>query len=197
MTEYRVCVDCSQALSLANYYVYPTGKPYIRCKLCHKLLNQANRKKNAATYTQTAKRKYWLDPEIARERSRKWASANRDKVSEINKKYAQKFPEKMREKGARRRARAENNGIFFITSKEKLMLYNSACFYCGGKDSIQIDHVIPIARGGRHSIGNLVAACAKCNNQKKARFIMEWRLGMSGPRRKVEVKEREINETLD
>lgn len=191
MSEYRVCVDCSQALSLDNYYIYPTGKTYIRCKLCHKLLNRANRKKNSATYAQTQRRKYWLDPDIARQRSRDWATNNRSKVSEINKKHAQKYPEKMREKGARRRARTENNGIFFITSQEKLKLYNSSCFYCGSKESIQIDHVIPIARGGRHSIGNLVAACARCNNQKKARYIMEWRLGMSGPRRIVKATERD------
>lgn len=191
MSEYRVCIDCSQALSLANYYVYQTGKPYIRCKACHKLKKQQNRKDNPQTYSSYQQRIYWLDPEIARQRSKDWADNNRSKVSEINKKHAQKYPEKMREKGARRRARAENNGIFFITSKEKLNLYNSPCFYCGSNESIQIDHVIPIARGGRHSIGNLVAACAKCNNQKKARFITEWRLGLSGPRRKVEVIERE------
>lgn len=192
MSDYRVCIDCSQAKDLAEYYLYTNGKPYIRCKACHKLKKQQNRQQYPKTYASYQQRIYWLDPEIARKRSRDWAADNRSKVSEINRKHSKKYPEKMREKRARRRARAEKNGIFFITSKEKLKLYKSPCFYCGSKVSIQLDHVIPIARGGRHSIGNLVAACAKCNNQKKARYIMEWRLGMSGPRRKVEVIEREL-----
>jgi 5-methylcytosine-specific restriction endonuclease McrA len=35
--------------------------------------------------------------------------------------------------------------------------------------------VIPIARGGKHSIGNLVVACKPCNSQKNKRTIQEWR----------------------
>ena len=191
MSEYRVCADCSQAQCLDNYYLYQTGKPYIRCKACHNIKKQQNRKDYPETYSAYQQRIYWLDPEIARERARIYGAKYPDRIAKTNRNHAKKYPEKIREKGARRRARAENNGIFSITNKEKLQLYASVCFYCGSNKSIQIDHVIPLARGGRHSIGNLVAACAKCNNQKKARYIMEWRLGMSGPRRIVKVIERE------
>tara|TARA_B100000408_G_scaffold117945_1_gene96235 strand:- start:1022 stop:1561 length:540 start_codon:yes stop_codon:yes gene_type:complete len=43
------------------------------------------------------------------------------------------------------------------------------CVYCGaeGKNAeLQIDHVVPVAKGGSHHIANLVAACRSCNQSK-------------------------------
>src|SRR5437870_11164952 len=33
--------------------------------------------------------------------------------------------------------------------------------------SLTMDHVVPVARGGRSARGNVVAACQECNNRKK------------------------------
>ena len=44
------------------------------------------------------------------------------------------------------------------------------CAYCGGKFAardLTMDHVVPVARGGRSSKGNVVASCKACNNRKK------------------------------
>jgi 5-methylcytosine-specific restriction endonuclease McrA len=40
------------------------------------------------------------------------------------------------------------------------------CVYCGTKDSLTIDHVVPRSQGGRDSWHNLVTACQKCNAKK-------------------------------
>ncbi len=40
------------------------------------------------------------------------------------------------------------------------------CVYCGTKDSLTIDHVVPRSLGGRDSWDNLVTACQKCNAKK-------------------------------
>lgn len=37
-----------------------------------------------------------------------------------------------------------------------------------------MDHVIPLARGGRHGIGNVLPACQPCNSSKGARLLAEW-----------------------
>jgi 5-methylcytosine-specific restriction endonuclease McrA len=37
-----------------------------------------------------------------------------------------------------------------------------------------MDHIVPIARGGRSTKGNVVAACKECNTAKKQRLPMEW-----------------------
>ncbi len=40
------------------------------------------------------------------------------------------------------------------------------CAYGCGREATQQEHVIPIARGGQHSPGNLVPACWPCNAAK-------------------------------
>lgn len=37
-----------------------------------------------------------------------------------------------------------------------------------------MDHIVPIARGGRSTKGNVVAACKACNTAKKNLLPMEW-----------------------
>ncbi len=44
------------------------------------------------------------------------------------------------------------------------------CAYCGDSFApreLTMDHVVPVARGGRSVRGNVVAACKDCNNRKK------------------------------
>lgn len=55
--------------------------------------------------------------------------------------------------------------------------YRGCCAYCGVKPDqpLQREHVIPVARGGRHSAGNILPACPRCNGSKKAKLLSEWR----------------------
>jgi 5-methylcytosine-specific restriction endonuclease McrA len=51
------------------------------------------------------------------------------------------------------------------------------CAYCGktgGK--IEVDHIVPISKGGSNHLSNLVTACVKCNRQKKDKTIDEFML---------------------
>jgi len=63
------------------------------------------------------------------------------------------------------------------------------CFYCGRPTparQLTMDHIVPLARGGRSTKGNCVPACKACNNRKKSLLPMEWdayleRLKKAGP----------------
>ena len=92
------------------------------------------------------------------------------------KKWKKDNPEKFREYLSGRKVKANGNVIFSILPKDLKRLYNSCCVYCGSNENITQDHVIPISRGGHHSIGNLVPACLSCNSRKQKRFITEWLL---------------------
>lgn len=51
------------------------------------------------------------------------------------------------------------------------------CHYCGKTvppKELTLDHIVPLARGGRSSKGNCVPACKECNNQKKNLLPLEW-----------------------
>ena len=43
------------------------------------------------------------------------------------------------------------------------------CQYCGSKDDLTFDHLVPKSQGGRTSWHNVVAACSQCNLKKGAR----------------------------
>jgi 5-methylcytosine-specific restriction endonuclease McrA len=51
------------------------------------------------------------------------------------------------------------------------------CHYCGQKVAfrdITMDHLVPLARGGRSTKDNLVPCCKECNNLKKSMLPLEW-----------------------
>jgi two-component system phosphate regulon sensor histidine kinase PhoR len=51
------------------------------------------------------------------------------------------------------------------------------CHYCGHPmppGELTMDHIVPIARGGKSTKGNIVPACKECNNKKKQLLPMEW-----------------------
>lgn len=49
-------------------------------------------------------------------------------------------------------------------------LQKGVCHYCGrqvGAGALTLDHVVPVARGGTSTKGNVVPACKACNSEKK------------------------------
>ncbi len=50
------------------------------------------------------------------------------------------------------------------------------CHYCDERfprGQLTMDHVVPLARGGKSTKGNLAVACKSCNNQKKYHIPVE------------------------
>lgn len=50
------------------------------------------------------------------------------------------------------------------------------CQYCGGQPPavvLQVDHVVPVSKGGGDGLDNLVASCADCNIGKFVRVLDE------------------------
>ena len=51
------------------------------------------------------------------------------------------------------------------------------CYYCGVQvkpGELTMDHVVPLARGGRSTKDNLVACCKECNTKKRTMLPLEW-----------------------
>lgn len=48
------------------------------------------------------------------------------------------------------------------------------CAYCRKACAVTIDHVVPIARGGKDEPSNVVPCCRFCNTSKGARLLSEW-----------------------
>jgi len=188
MSKYKTCLDCKQTLSLDAFYKRADSKDGkdMRCTACRKATTQADYKKHAEKRKATAKQNrkdnptYIIDYRLKnREKrlayNRDWYQQNKEHAADYQYGYRFVNREQARNLVAIRRSRRRDNGIYVILPKELKRLYLSACFYCGSRNSIQMDHVIPIARGGRHSIGNLVPACSSCNQSKKDKFLVFWK----------------------
>jgi 5-methylcytosine-specific restriction endonuclease McrA len=162
MTEYKACSRCKQILPFSAFNkkaATPTGYASA-CANC------TNSGKRNLTPEQRDRKNFM---------KRQWAKNNPDKIKQINQNSYARNPEQFINNAARRYAKIKNVDRHLVTNKELKRLQQSPCLYCGSTQLIEIDHIIPIARGGRHSIGNLAPACRACNRNKTDYLLMEWR----------------------
>jgi hypothetical protein len=79
---------------------------------------------------------------------------------------------------ALRRSAEERGSISDRDWLRLLRWWDHSCAYCGATPPhLHIDHVIPISRGGQHSLGNVLPACRTCNSSRSDRLLVEWRYG--------------------
>ena len=120
-----------------------------------------------------------------RERSRRVAyalahySASRDERQAYSREWRAKNPDKRTAQHQRRRARKSGAQSRVVTAQDWVAAkrrQGGACAYCGSADDkLVMDHIVPLARGGRHAVGNILAACVSCNSSKSALLLVEWR----------------------
>ncbi len=53
-----------------------------------------------------------------------------------------------------------------ISRKNVMRRDRFRCQYCGSREKLTVDHVLPKSRGGKDTWENLVTACTPCNNRK-------------------------------
>lgn len=106
---------------------------------------------------------YRSDPynkEAELQKKREWRKANKDKS---------------RLYSSIRRAKKASSSSSLVTSKDLRKIKAMSCIYCNAPFE-QLEHIVPLARGGRHAVGNLAPSCAGCNQSKGSKFVMEWKL---------------------
>lgn len=90
----------------------------------------------------------------------------------------------LRERRAERRASTEQRRLLLlggenvgVSERDWLRLvarYQHRCAYCNERRPLTKDHVIPVSRGGRHAIGNILPACQSCNSSKRDDLLVYW-----------------------
>jgi 5-methylcytosine-specific restriction endonuclease McrA len=147
----------------------------------------ADRKRAAARARYAAKREEIKAAQRARnaanregkaEASRQWYEANRERALDLARAWAKANPDARNAARARRRFSLTTNDLRLVTARDWARLcvrYGNRCAYCKASGPLTQDHIVPVVRGGRHAIGNLLPACASCNSRKRHRLIVEWR----------------------
>lgn len=187
-TQPRVCLWCGVSIDHRNGKAKYCGSPCITAAWAEanrdhlnelrrghwnaptsqrRVANQTYREVNASRYRQYGRDARSKDPERYRAYYAKWLSdpTNYQIVSQNKHK-----------RRARKRQNPDSVGVSVRDWMKLVRRYRSCCAYCGEfVERPVIEHVIPLARGGRHAIGNVLPACAGCNASKHASFIVEWR----------------------
>ena len=82
-----------------------------------------------------------------------------------------------RARASRRRARRVAASGSDLTEAEWAVILDAwaACAYCGAEGpALQRDCVLPISRGGRYTLENVVPACRSCNASKCNQEVTSW-----------------------
>ncbi len=120
-------------------------------------------------------RKYALEnPEREKKRRLKWRLDNPN----ARKIWRSNNPEKEIQYKHRRRAKLADLPNEDCSKKIKLLKrITRFCHWCCfpmSQDSVTIDHVISLNRGGHHINDNLVGCCKSCNSSKLDKPVHEW-----------------------
>lgn len=60
-------------------------------------------------------------------------------------------------------------------AKEKIFIRDKyECQYCGSKEDLEVDHIIPLSKGGNNEDDNLITACHSCNKLKSDKSLKEF-----------------------
>lgn len=119
-------------------------------------------------------RRYWAsNPEAKTEHYRRWAQLSwwLQYATDPRLRFYH------REKSKRRKAIARGNTAVMIKPQAIITRFNdfeNACAYCGSRSSLQLEHIVPISKGGAHDISNIVPACRSCNFSKHASPMESW-----------------------
>ena len=112
-------------------------------------------------------------PEQARARVKDWQRNNPEKKRAQGKLYALRHPDKINARSKRYQARKRHVALSDLTAEQWDMIkdhYGHRCVYCGRKmQRLTQDHIIPLIKGGNHTLTNIVPACRSCNSKKGAR----------------------------
>lgn len=124
----------------------------------------------------------WADRERIRRnaRARKWRQKNLESRRAYDRKYQRAWNAKQGNKHrdyarlySARRSAVKKALPNTLTDKEWCIIlkaHKHRCHYCGCKsDRLEMEHIIPIIKGGGLTKDNIVPACRGCNSSKNAK----------------------------
>lgn len=137
------------------------------CRECRSAEKRAYYVANKASITEKNAAYERHDRERLNARKRVWRAANRERVRAIDLAWRRRHPDIVLMKNAKRRGATAVEPV----SPDALMAkFHGMCGICGealGDGAVDFDHIVPLSRGGVHTVENLRPAHPKCN---RARF---------------------------
>lgn len=183
----KQCSACREEKPLTEFNRHPRGlyRRQGRCRACQRDYNSSPsatatrlryQKSHPEVFAKNAARYRKAHPEACRISRARWLLRNPGRQSEIVRLSRRRHPETHRAIQARRRAH-QRGAVGTVTAKEWTELklrHGNRCLGCGRSEPeirLTMDHVIPISKGGIHTIENIQPLCGSCNSKKGTRSI--------------------------
>lgn len=143
--------------------------------MCNAELCRAYRLRNVEKLRQFDKDRYHNDLErktTTLARVAKSRLENPEQRREWDRRYYEKNKAKFLDHWHQRKARIANAGRVEKIDRDYIISRDGGrCHICGKKpprSEIELDHLVPIAKGGTHTADNLSVACRHCNRSRNA-----------------------------
>lgn len=193
LARFKTCTicGCTKPVTLAHFHRHKTTKSgYMgQCRVCNTLrASQHYHAKRESILAYRKENKDWILPY-----NRRWKALNKERVAQARRQYYEQ--NKDREKAtmaaykkanprynatgcSNRRSRLRgSNGSH--THKEIEQMYDDqggVCAYCQRtlNGAYEVDHMLPLSRGGGNSWDNLAVTCQPCNRSKHDKSVEEF-----------------------
>ena len=146
---------------------------------CKERLNKW-RSENREYVRERDKRYRKNNPDIEFNKQKRYRDTHKEQLYLKGKKYREKHRDYFNNKFRERKLLKKNVSDGTVTLEAEQMLFETQqgrCAYCECDLSIfgkHLDHILPLSRGGLHTIYNVHWVCPKCNTSKGNKTEEEW-----------------------
>jgi|GEM_PF-6333627 len=186
------CSCCRRDLAESRYspdWRVPLGLQS-RCKECRAADQRRYYALHAEEVRARARAVYAANPEPIRAEARRYANshraeraANRLKWGQLNRDYLLDYMAgwratnrvKTRFYSRQYDHRRRSNGLTDLTFDAwsgRLKEFGDRCAYCATTARLEMDHITSVAKGGTHTLDNVVPACQPCNRTKRDKAML-------------------------
>jgi hypothetical protein len=190
----KYCAKCKAEKSLDDFYNNKAARDGkgTYCKPCWSAYMKEQDKKHKQRKAAAVSAWYQRNRERKAETTAAWRRANRkhklnvqaqyrarNRIELLQKKaeWAVNNPHLVRANAQRQLAKRKGAQVFQITLPDLIRLLTSPCVIEGCTNiDIEMDHIVPLSKGGTHSIGNLQPLCSHHNRTKHNKLMWEYRI---------------------
>lgn len=101
------------------------------------------------------------NPEARRVAQRRWRQNNKSSVCDAQRRY-------------RKRKLGAKGSHTLLEANQLLEHQGGVCANCGSGQNMELDHIVPLSKGGGDDISNLQWLCRSCNRGKSSLMPDEW-----------------------
>lgn len=182
----KFCHKCQETIAIGMFAKDLSKKDGLQrvCKKCNAEYRLANKDKRTK-YLQDNKEKLSqqnklyiqknIDKRIAYKKQ--YRQENKEHIAKYNAEYMKTDKGKIHNRNNVRRRRSQIKDSDLTTSQIiELKTTTTKCYWCHSElnEKYHLDHYIPLSRGGKHTISNIVISCPSCNLSKQDKMPEEF-----------------------